>query len=121
MKKNLTEWIVFALSLALITAIVGLLVYEQMTIGNLPPQLSVAAGEVVQGPDGFAVELIVANAGDRTAESVQVEALLEGTPHRAEVVVQYVPYRSTRRAWVILPSDPRHGRLIIRVVGFEEP
>jgi uncharacterized protein (TIGR02588 family) len=121
MKKNIVEWIVFGVSLALIAAMVGLLGYEQMTRRHSPPLLSVAIGEVVQGPNGFAVELVVANAGDRTAESVQVEASIEGTPDRAEVVVQYVPYRSTRRAWVILPSDPRRGRLIIRVLGFEEP
>lgn len=121
MKKNLVEWIVFGLSLALITGMVGLLGYEHMTRRRSPPLLSVAMGEVVEGPNGFAVELVVANLGDRTAASVQVEASLEGAPERAEVVVQYVPYRSTRRAWVMLASDPRRGRLSIRVRGFEEP
>ena len=121
MKKNLLEWIVFGLSLGLIAAIVGLLGYEQMTSHNTPPQVSVAMGEVVAGPNGFSVELVVENSGDRTAEAVQVAAWLEGSSDRTEVVVQYVPYRSKRRAWVILPSDPRRGRLITRVLGFEEP
>ena len=121
MKKNLLEWIVFGVSLALIVGMAGVVGYEHMTRENSPPQLSVMMGEVVQGPNGFSVELVVENSGDRTAESVQVEASLEGSSDRTEVVLQYVPYRSKRRAWVVLPSDPRQGRLITRVLGFEEP
>jgi uncharacterized protein (TIGR02588 family) len=121
MKKNLLEWIVFGVSLALIAGMAGVVGYEQMTRENSPPQLSVVVGEVVPGPDGFSVELVVENSGDRTAESVQVEASLEGSSDRVQVILQYVPYRSKRRAWVMLSTDPRRGRLVTRVLGFEEP
>lgn len=121
MNKNLLEWTVFGVSLALIAACVIVLGYEQATRTSQPPSIEARVGEVIERGDGFAVELIVRNTGDRTAQAVQLEVTVRGTSERAETTLQYVPYRSQRRAWVIFADDPRRSTIIVRVLGFEEP
>ena len=121
MKKNALEWSVFAISLGLIVVCVGVLGYEQLTRTDRPPHVTAAVAQIVEQPEGFAIEVVVQNGGDRTAENVRIEIVVDGTPERGEAVVAYVPYRSQRRAWLVLPSDPRHRRLVVRVLGFEEP
>ncbi len=121
MKKNALEWSVFAISLVLIAVCVGVLGYEQLTRTDGPPRITVAVERVVAQPDGFGLEVVVQNSGDRTAENVRFEIVLEGASERAEALVAYVPYRSQRRAWLVLQSDPRSRRFVIRVLGFEEP
>ena len=121
MKKNALEWSGFAISLGLIAVCVGVLGYEQLTRADSPPRLTAAVERVIEQPAGFALEVLVQNSGDRTAENVQLEITVEGTAERAEAVVAYVPYRSQRRAWLVLPSDPGDRRVIVRVLGFEEP
>lgn len=121
MKKNALEWSVFAISLCLIAVCIGVLGYEQVTRTGRPPQITATIQRIDQQPAGFALEILVRNSGDRTAENVQVEVSVGGTTERAEAVIAYVPYRSERRAWLVLPSDPRDRRLVVRVLGFEEP
>ena len=121
MNKNALEWAVFAASLVAILVCVGVLGYEQLTHGGAPPRLTATVASVVEQPEGFGVEILIRNGGDRTAENIHLELAIEGTPDRAEAVVAYVPYRSQRRAWLVLPTDPRSRRLLVRVLGFEEP
>ena len=121
MNKNALEWAVFAISLALIAVCVGVLGYEGLTRADNPPSIVATVGRIVHGTNGFAVEVVARNSGDRTAEHVHLELTIEGTADHAEAVVAYVPYRSERRAWLMLPSDPRNRRLVVRVLGFEEP
>jgi uncharacterized protein (TIGR02588 family) len=121
MKKNALEWVVFAVSLAAIAVCVGVLGYEELMNTGAPPRLAATVASVVEQPAGFAIEILIQNGGDRTAENIHLEVTIEGTPERAEAVVAYVPYRSQRRAWLVLPTDPRSRRLVVRVLGFEEP
>lgn len=121
MNKNALEWVVFAASLAAIAVCVGVLGYEQLANTGAPPRLTATVAQIVEQPSGFAIEILIQNGGDRTAENVHLEITIEQTPDRAEAVVAYVPYRSQRRAWLVLPTDPRGRRLVVRVLGFEEP
>jgi uncharacterized protein (TIGR02588 family) len=121
MKKNALEWVVFAVSLVVIAVCVGVLGYEQLTNQGAPPHLTATVAGVVAQPAGFGVEILIQNGGDRTAENIHLEVTIEGTSDRAEAVVSYVPYRSQRRAWLVLPTDPRSRQLVVRVLGFEEP
>ncbi len=121
MKKNALEWSVFAASLMAIAACIGVLTYEQVTYTGGPPRITATIGSVTEQPGGFAVEVIVRNDGGATAENLQLEVTIEGAPERAEAVVAYVPYRSQRRAWLVLATDPRGRGVVVRVLGFEEP
>jgi uncharacterized protein (TIGR02588 family) len=119
-KKNPLEWTVFAVSLAVIATVVGVLVYTHATGGSQPPHLVVTLGAPVAQDGHHAVPLVIENRGDVTAENVQIEVTLSGR-ERAEVHIAFVPHGSRRRAWVTFREDPSGGHLQARVLGYEEP
>jgi uncharacterized protein (TIGR02588 family) len=123
MKKNRLEWTVFGISLALILAVAGLLVYQEITGGDSPASLVARADAPQATAGGFAVPIDVRNIGDTSAEEVRIEAALTwtGGTERGEVVVPLVPYRSKRRAWIAFSHDPRDGEITVRVLGYREP
>jgi uncharacterized protein (TIGR02588 family) len=123
MNKNFLEWTVFALSLALIAGVAGLLLRQHLTGSQSPPSLSVASDAPMPAGDGYAVPLDVRNDGGTTAEEVRIEARLTwpGGEERGETVLDYVPYQSRRRAWITFSRDPRQGQFRTRVLGYREP
>ncbi|HEY0876009.1 MAG TPA: hypothetical protein VGD94_21210 [Vicinamibacterales bacterium] len=123
MKKNWLEWTVFGISLALIVAVAGLLVYQEITGGESPASLVADAGVPTETAGGYAVPIDVRNVGDTSAEDVQVEATLTwaGGMERGEALIPLVPYRSKRRAWIAFSHDPRGGEIRVRVLGYREP
>lgn len=121
MKKNLLEWTVFGVSLALISGVAGLLLHEHFTSGDRPAQLLVTAGRGERSGDGYVVPLEVRNSGDTSAEDVHIVVTLQGAPpEESEVTVPYVPYRSGRRAWVVFSRDPGAATLEARVIGYRQ-
>lgn len=122
-EKNALEWGVFAVSLALISAVVGVLLYTHFTSQNRPPSIRIVLGTPERSGDGYAVPLDVFNDGDVTAEEVEIEVVLAGDreERRSAVVLAFVPHGSHRRAWVGFAEEPRPGRLRARVVGYREP
>ena len=122
MNKNRLEWIVFGISLALIAIVAGLLVHEQLTTGNRPADIVLTLGTPVTSGNGHAVPIEVRNAGDTSAEDVHISVTLSGAqPETSDVSVPYLPYRSSRRAWVMFSRDPGTARLDARVLGYREP
>ena len=121
MQKNPLEWTVFGTSLLLIALCLGVLGYEHWTRSGSPPFITARIGEVLERPGSFAMEILVQNSGDRTAAGVHVQLLLEETDEQAEAVLDHVPYRSTRRAWLSTRADPRQHHAQVRVLGYEEP
>ena len=122
-EKNWLEWIVFGISLALVASTLGYLVYDGATAGDAPPDVEVKTGEPVQRDESFIVPVTVMNRGDRTAEGVVIEVVLEsGTgEERGEFSVAFLPRRSKREGYVKFKTDPRTGRLSPRVLGYEKP
>jgi uncharacterized protein (TIGR02588 family) len=123
MNKNTLEWTVFGISVALIAAVAGLLVHQQLTGGDAPPSVAVRTGRAVQTASGYAVPISVRNEGDVTAEDVRVEATLtwDGGREVGEAVFAFVPYHSERRAWIAFSRHPDTGTLQVRVLGYREP
>lgn len=122
-RKNAVEWLVFAASLLLITAVVAYLVYAAATSSNEPPRLMVEIGTIADVESGSRVELRVLNRGATTAANVVVEVIDDapGARDRAEVTLAFVPHGSSRRAWVVFSEHPHRERLRARVLGYEEP
>jgi uncharacterized protein (TIGR02588 family) len=122
MNKNRLEWTVFAISVTLILIVAGLLVYEEVTSLNRPADLTIVVGEPVAMAQGYAVPLDVRNSGDTSAEDVHVSVIVGGTEaEESDVTFPYVPYRSTRRGWVMFSRSPGTARLEARVLGYREP
>ncbi|HKR00926.1 MAG TPA: hypothetical protein VJT09_09645 [Pyrinomonadaceae bacterium] len=123
--KNWFEWIVFGIGLALVLATLGYLAYDAATITDAPPSIEVRTGEAERREHNFIIPVTLINHGDRTAEGVQVEVVLEsgGTEQeRGEFTVAFLPRRSTREGWVAFQTDPGTAeRIKARVTGYEKP
>lgn len=124
LEKNALEWAVFGVSLALVLATVGFLVYEAVSSPASPPDLSVELGTPERRGQVWAVPVTVRNRGEETAEGVHVEAVLRlagGREERSELEIMFVPRRSQREGWVYFQQNPARGRSEGRVTGFEKP
>jgi uncharacterized protein (TIGR02588 family) len=123
-EKNALEWAVFAVSLALVLATVGFLVYEAVSSPSSPPELQVELGSPERRGRVWTVPVTVRNRGEETAEAARVEVVLRlpgGREERSELEVMFVPRHSQRKGWVYFVQDPTRGRLEGRVTGFETP
>lgn len=110
----------------LTTGLIGFIGWQALAqSGELEtPALSVQAGRVHETHGGYLVEFEARNRSPRTAAAVEVEATLEtadGTPATSVVSLDYVPGDSAKRGGVVLSTDPRAGRLTLRVTGYAEP
>ena len=125
MEKNWLEWIVFAISLVLVTCTLAYLTYDGMTVGDAPPSIEIRVGSPTQGQHNFIVPVSLINHGDQTAEGVQIEVALETEgkeTERSEFAVAFLPRRATREGWVTFQTDPRTAQKIsARVLGYEKP
>lgn len=124
LQKNWLEWSVFATGLVLVASTLGYLTYTGATMGNEPPSIEVRLGTPEQRSHNFIVPVMVINHGDRTAEGVRIEVLMESggaETARGELDIPFVPRRATREGWVTFEQDPRSAQLKARVLGYEEP
>ena len=124
LEKNALEWVVFAISLAVVLGTLGLLVHDMVRGEDSPPDLSVELGQPQRRAGGWAVPVTVRNRGGETAEGARIEVLLElpgGRSERAEFDAAFVPSRSRRQGWVVFRHPPASGRLSARVGGYEKP
>lgn len=122
--KHPLEWIVFAVSLAVVAGTVGFLAWDAMQGEDSPAALSVELGRPEPRDGAWAVPVTVRNRGDETAEGVRVEVTLEtagAPPETADFEADFVPRRSKREGWVTFRSDPSRGRLSGRATGYETP
>jgi len=122
MNKNLLEWTVFGVSVAIIGTVAGLLLHQHLTAGNRPAEIVLTVGQPVAAGQGYAVPIEVRNSGDTAAEDVQVSVTLQSAePEESDVTIPYVPYRSSRRGWVMFSRAPGTARVEARVLGYREP
>lgn len=124
-EKNLLEWIVFSMSLLLITSILGYLVYQVAIHEEGSPDLGIT---YVQDPSPHAPYryfLRIKNDGRETAEEVQVEMVLEREGEELEVAalsLPYLPKLSAREGWVVFSKNPSEAdTLYARVVSYKRP
>ncbi|MGH6610443.1 MAG: hypothetical protein ACRECQ_09310, partial [Burkholderiaceae bacterium] len=96
----LAEWIVAAIGCALVTAVIGLLLYREFAGGDSPPMIAVHTQAVVAAPAGYLVQFRVVNNGSSTAADVVVEGQLKRgfeTIETSEATIDYVPSNSEKR------------------------
>jgi uncharacterized protein (TIGR02588 family) len=124
-RKNVLEWSVFAASVALIAAVVGVLVYGARSTRHRPPLLLVSAGTAERLDSGhYRLPVTVKNEGDQTAEQAKIEVILEENGEeveRGEMTIPFVPQGSTRQGWIVFSRDPRCCRVSARATGYHRP
>ncbi len=117
LQKNALEWSVFAVSLALVAGVLGVLVYAALHERSAPPQFTTTLGDVQPQRGGFRVPVRIENTGDETAAQVLVEVAAGG--ETAQVTFQYVPRRSVREGMALFKSRPTAPT--VHIVGYQLP
>ncbi|MFB2879765.1 hypothetical protein [Floridanema aerugineum] len=125
LEKNWLEWVIFAVGLILVVSTLGYLIYDATTSSEAPPNIEVKLGEIQPQGQNFLVPVIATNKGEQTAETVQIEVVLEKDgkeAESAELQIQFLPRGAKRSGWVTFETDPRTVEKIkTRAVGFEKP
>lgn len=102
-QKNILEWMVFYLSLALVLGIFSYLIYQ--TIHYVPgtPDLLVTYKPDPSSHAPYRYHLTIKNNGQETAQEVQVELILEKDGKQLEIAaitLPFAPKESRREGWV---------------------
>lgn len=118
-RTPLAEWIVGGAGLLIVVAMLSILLHHAVTSRGAPPLLTVSAGPVVQTPAGWLQKVRVANGGDHTAASVEVQGDLG--EETASATLDYVPAHGSADAALMFQADPRSGGLQLSTSGFTEP
>lgn len=123
MKKNPLEWLVFAVSLVLVVAVIGYLAAAIVRAEGGKADIRVTTGAPEASRDEWRVPLVVRNDGDETAEAVRIEVTLQcgQARERAELDFAFVPRHSQREGAVQFRNDPRACTLAARTMSYEEP
>jgi uncharacterized protein (TIGR02588 family) len=118
------EWIVAALSAALVLGVVGFLIYDGVRSPSTPPDVTIEIDSIQQAGPGYLVLFRARNRGHSTAAEVVVEGELEadtGRVETSETTIDYVPAGGQQRAGLFFTRDPRRLRLKLRAHGYREP
>lgn len=122
-RRGALETVVLVVSVLLVVASVGVLVWQGVQ-GNRPPMLETRVDSAVARGGAHYLHITVRNEGDRSAAAAQLRArLLRDTivVAESEVVLDWVPGRSSTSATLLFEEDPRGLEVDARVVGFTEP
>ena len=118
------EWIVAALSAALVLGVVGFLIYDGVRSPATPPDITVEVDSIQPAGPGYLVLFRAENRGRSTAAGVVVEGELQADTGQVEVsetTIEYVPAGGRQRAGLYFSHDPRRLRLKLRAQGYREP
>jgi uncharacterized protein (TIGR02588 family) len=124
--RSTAEWITLGVSSAVILAVVGLLVYHQLSGGDEPPVIEVQPRlEAVRAAGGaYYLPVEVANGGGATAQDVRVLVSMGtgGTDREAsELLIDFLPGGGTASGVVVFRQDPRQRPLEVDVLSYLEP
>lgn len=123
-KRTAAEWFTFAVSSAIVLAVVALIA-GQMFDGHSPPSISARAmGSVTEKAGRFYVPVEVVNHGDETAANVQitVELTVDGeTVTEGDQSIDFLPGGDTDTLVFVVDDDPEEGELDVQVAGYAEP
>lgn len=122
-KKNLLEWSIFGLSLAILTGVIGTLVHQALTLSDEPARLALELGVPLVSHGQTRIPIRITNEGDLPAIEVQIEVkgTLAGEALTSSVQFDYVPHRATRSGWVSFPGEVIPSDLHPRVQGYADP
>jgi uncharacterized protein (TIGR02588 family) len=123
--RTVAEWVTLGVSVAIVLALAGLVLFQWLAQGTEPPEISVEPNmeQVRQVEDLYYLPIRVTNSGEKAVEVVEVETELsvEGeAPETVGFTVQFLAGRESDEFIVVLSNDPRNGELS-HTVSFHEP
>jgi uncharacterized protein (TIGR02588 family) len=111
------EWMATLISLGIVLATIGFLMFEAFQPGPLEPALTVDVLQVRESAGSFVVDVEVKNASRGAAADVHLAGMSETRP---QARVDYVPGFSSRRASLVFAFDPGNNAEV-RIVGYSQP
>ena len=123
-ETSVWEWVVAAISTALVLGAIGFMLYEALSEPPSPPRITVQVDSVVATSAGYIVEFTAENSGQTTAQGVEIEGELRsdtGTVQTSSATIGYVPQNASRQGGLFFTEDPRNYRLELRPKGYDRP
>ncbi|MGD2182683.1 TIGR02588 family protein [Lusitaniella coriacea] len=123
--RSRAEWVSFSLSLVILSAVVGLVLYRWVATKDQPPVISVTSDPEIRKVEGqFYLPYTVTNTGGGTAESVEITAQLVIAGEVEEEGSQNIDFLSEgeiKSGAFIFQHNPAQGKLILRATGYKLP
>lgn len=123
-RTPICEWLAAGTGLVLTLTVIGYLIFDGVTAGDGPPELSVVGAPAQAVAGGFVVPMTVRNDGATTAAEVEVRGTLE----RGGAVIEerrarfaHVPAEGEAMGGLVFETDPRTARLRLAAQGYAEP
>jgi len=123
-RTPICEWLAAGTGLVLTLTVIGYLVFDGVTAGDGPPELSVVGSPAQAVAGGFVVPMTVRNGGATTAAEVEVRGTLE----RGGAVIEerrarfaHVPAGGEAIGGLVFETDPSTARLRLAALGYAEP
>jgi len=120
----LLEWVIGALGLVIVTAVVGVLIYEAIAGDKSPPEVKLTVQSIAPLQHGFLVKLRAENIGGEPAARVAITAELwqqSKVVELSETQFEHLPPHSSREAGVFFQRDPQLHEIRLRALGYEAP
>lgn len=108
-EKNWLEWSVFGISIILIAALLGSLIYLSVTHKQTKPNLRVALKYDEKQEDKHIHHIVLRNEGGMTAEEIKIQVIAwqNGKEvEKADITFPFSPKFSTREGWVSFRQSP---------------
>lgn len=122
-KKNWLERIIFSVGIILVSATIGILVYDMIAVEDSPPDIVISSNKIERGKEHYALNVSARNNGRETAQDVIIEIRMGkwDSGETARLEFPYIPGKSTVNGWVTFRQDPSIGDLDFRVLGYSTP
>jgi len=121
-KAPLSEWIIAAVGLIVVTGAVAAMLYEAVAGDHSPPSIRLSVMSIEDTRNGWRVEIAAYNEGGQTASEVLVEGSLPDTEgETAEATFDFLPPKSERRGGLFFKTEPTEQSLTLRTLGYREP
>ena len=119
------EWAVAILGAALVAIALIVLVGDALRGESEPAAITFTVDTVIASPAGYLARVTARNSGSETAAGLVIHGVLHGAVGAAvetsELVLDYLPGRSTREIAFMFTRDPARHRLSVSARGYQAP
>ncbi|HEX6063697.1 MAG TPA: hypothetical protein VFZ04_05715 [Longimicrobiales bacterium] len=109
----------------LVIGALGALVMDGTKNEIAAPAITLEVDTIIPTGANYVVKVRAKNSGGETAAAVVIEGVLAqlngAQVERSELVLDYLPRRSSRTVGLIYRNDPRALSLSLRAVGYQTP
>lgn len=119
------EWIAAGIGAVLVIGALGALITDSVKNEIAAPVITLEVDTIIATGANYVVKVRAENRGGETAASVVIEGVLAqpngAQLERSELVLDYLPRRSSRMVGLIYRNDPRAYGVALRAVGYQLP